>query len=826
MTAELKQYFEHIASLAQSAVDQPRRPPVTDSPQESRATSWSALAVHPLAVLESEYLSIVRKAEAQAGQDVDAVREAGFQALSGFFALSASAPSQLSPQAPPLISERARDLAARFELARALNETQAAETLSEIIGVISDAADMIAAMTSPAELPFAQDGLRQAAEYLGLFRVAPQVAARHWQDNHPNPVPAVCLAELEAQLLRPLLSADNAAACARSLYNIAPFYLYRLMHRFEGGDQATPMDLAAKGMASGAATAALNDPALDWLTRWHEEQVIALKQTLSALNDQLAAQFQTGEQVLRFHLKGGRAMYTALGQPQNGRNDWDTGVLINPGLTPERWYAAYAAVNDVIVRFLDRARFGYTSLLSSHAGDLPPTAGRLSSLPPADLSERAYSREALVADSLEEQHAPARPGARQTGAALMLEARRRVRPAGVNGELIDIGISKRSTVELAEHWAHVQIVECPGESVTNMPVPTLPYFVDDFSTIIREALRNGTADRKLAKRLRRLKLVLDSQDPVLRAAVTSAFERVDRQLSQGARALGAGQAGAAPCLMTWVLDGLLRSVPDGTAGPDWTAALDRYLAAQAARLMQSAELDQIWQLVGPELDPAEQPVCKALLTAQSVASQLAGVLHADARTLSDALGGRWRQSLDKALEAIRALPVTRGDNASFYLSGSRAAWMQARHAGLPADPLLLGGPEAAVEVFYRAAGRDPQQELQALCQRLGMVLAQGAQARFLQLAQGAAVLVEMPAADLALTIKPPNVTLLLIRQEPDGVGPARILDFLENWPVASSRDLTRLFIQRAAQTPDFDLRRSRNLVANYLRDEVLGRQLR
>ncbi len=272
MPTPIETYFESIAGLAALAVrdgggGRNTSPPVFDGPQEARSSAWTALAVHPMEVLETEYLSIVSAAEQSAGDDKDLAQERGAQALAKFYALSSDAPPLLQPDAEPLVEERAKDLAARFSLVQAMVAEGVDGAYDELEGVVADAAELVAAMTSADELAHAAEGVQAAARYLGMFASSADEAPGRWTGSHPASGDIAAYAdEVSGELLRPLLSPANAAASPRCLYNIAPFYLYRLMHRFLGGDQAQPMDLDAKRIASGAATGAMHRADWVWLT--------------------------------------------------------------------------------------------------------------------------------------------------------------------------------------------------------------------------------------------------------------------------------------------------------------------------------------------------------------------------------------------------------------------------------------------------------------------------------------------------------------------------------------------------------------------------------
>ncbi|APG95413.1 hypothetical protein SAMCFNEI73_pC1709 (plasmid) [Sinorhizobium americanum] len=288
--------------------------------QDATATAWSAVAVHPMSVLETEYVSVVQQAERSAGNNGDEKRERAFEAMSRFFVLSSEAPSLLQPNTEPLADNRIKDLKAQFDLVEIIAEKNASEASAELKALIQAAAEIIVYVTSGEELEFAGENIQAAATYLQLFEVPAENAAEAWATSHADPDKiGDYIAEVDKKLIQPLLSNDNAVASARSLYNIAPFYLFRLMHRFIGGDQAAPMDLDSKGVASGAATKAMHPPQWDWLIEWHETQIVLLKDRLSHLNTSLKASFKTNEDVIRFFLKGGASNVYSSRQRTEGR---------------------------------------------------------------------------------------------------------------------------------------------------------------------------------------------------------------------------------------------------------------------------------------------------------------------------------------------------------------------------------------------------------------------------------------------------------------------------------------------------------------------------
>lgn len=839
MSQQLDAYFQNIARVAEQAVaaqdNPPAKPvPVIDAPQDVISSAWNALAVHPLSVLETEYVQVVRDAERRGGNDAQQANDNAFEAMSRFFSLGSSAPSRLLPETLPLIDDRLKDLRAYAELIDVMLAGGAADAYDSLILLVTDAAAAVAAMTDADSLGYAGKGVQQAAAYLGMFDVDADEAARTWAAKNDNRANTQAYAdEVKDKLIQPLLSQDNAVASVRGLYNIAPFYLFRLMHRFQGGDQLAPMDLTSKGTASGAATKAMHRRDLLWLTSWHEERVVDLKVRLQALEKQLQAKFQTTDDVLRFFLKGGRAMYTALGQPDQGENDWDTGILINPALPPHDWYDAFAAVNDLVLTFLDQARIAYSSLLRQHADQLNPakllSAGLTVSM--ADSDPNDYSRFGLLADHRAEQAsmiATALPMLNGVGVAA---PRTRERSVGVNGELIDIGISKRHSVELAEHWHDVRIVDMQGVSRAGVPVPTLPYFVDDFSTIIREALATETADRKLAKRLSRLKAVLDCDDPVLVEKARDMLAVSRAALPDGTAAFGADIDSAANRMKAWVLGTLLTSMPDRWCQPDWVAALDGYLAAQAGNLLNESAVDPIWDQVKASIAATDLASCRTILAVQNAASILSRRLAQDEVTIAQAIGGKdtaqvplW-QGVSGAIEAVLSLNGN-ADQGLFYLTGGLAGRMQTAQAGQAPNDLLSICVDGRVEIAYRANRVQSAWAFQPLLARLQSILPRaGLSAELIPNGARPAIVVRSSAPIKNLTVAPDRPVLMTVLQEDQGTATARTIDYLNGWPVASSRDLVRMFTARASHSPDFDFRRRRSQCADFLLNDVMGRQI-
>ncbi|WP_347265869.1 hypothetical protein [Paracoccus sp. (in: a-proteobacteria)] len=158
---------------------------------------------------------------------------------------------------------------------------------------------------------------------------------------------------------------------------------------------------------------------------------------------------------LHFHLKAGRALEYVRGHAAEGRNDWDTSVLIDPDLPPDAWHARFTAVHNALVPLLLRAKRAFFVLAHRRAAetaalrDREPAAG--SNAEEAS-DEDLYDHEASGFEHL----LPALPDDDEDrdgdeAAGLILPAY----SAACKAELIDIGIPRRDTVAAMEHWHHI-----------------------------------------------------------------------------------------------------------------------------------------------------------------------------------------------------------------------------------------------------------------------------------------------------------------------------------------------------------------------------------
>ena len=827
----IDQYFKHIADLATTAVAQSEpgvaTPAVIDGPQEPRATAWASRSVHPLQFLETAYMAAVQKAVEAAGNDSDKARENEFAAMSEYFTLSATEPSLLLPATEPLIDTRCLALKAQIGQIRAMLAAGAAGVYANLVETVGDALATLWRMTTTTSLPDAAQDTRDAASYAGLFPNAPAVALAAWKNSHPE-IPASLpqlVDEVDAKLVRPILSNATAVASPFSLYNIEAFYLFRLMHRFIGGNAELPMNVTQKGIASGAATSVMHLATATWLSNWHETQIQSLDAELRTLGLQLQQSFVCAAPPIRFYLKGGRAMNFCLGTPGAGTNDWDTGILIDPGLLPDQWYQAFSAVNDLVVHFLDRARFAYTEVLNKNQANLVThlMQAPLAVVDQDDMPE--FTRVALQAEHLGEQMSAF--GAPQSLG--LLGAKPGHRATGVNGELIDIGISTRSSVELAEHWDHLTIVPKAGVTGAMIPVPELAYFVDDFSTMIREAIATDMVGRKLAKRLGRLNQVLESNDPTFLLAIADHQSTVTKNLPLTYAALRCDLTMAQGRLQVWLLGALITSVPGYLLSETWLTTFDQYIASNVARLFATASVATFWaKLAGEFKTVADAAQAESLLVIENAVSELSHIVLKDARNIAAAIGNPgqmtplWPQ-VKAYLDAIQALQSQPNVPEVFHVTTGFATQLHALHAKVPAGDLTGSCVSGAVEICCEAAN-PPQVNhfLQLTATMLGSMKLPGYFVAYDQVNHIVRISTNQVIA--GLTISTGQTTLVIFR-EATAIESTEKVDFVFGWPIEPARSLIRQFTANAANNADYDIRVANKGTAQFLLKSVLGRQI-
>ncbi len=117
---------------------------------------------------------------------------------------------------------------------------------------------------------------------------------------------------------------------------------------------------------NGALTDTLNSQT--WLVEWQEAAMRALAEEVRKVRGRRHF----------FYLKGGRAMALLLkGELERDspvkeavkafiasvNSDWDTQIVIDPGLAPRRWYELYRELHDLVLAELCKAQASFTKAL-------------------------------------------------------------------------------------------------------------------------------------------------------------------------------------------------------------------------------------------------------------------------------------------------------------------------------------------------------------------------------------------------------------------------------------------------------------------------------
>ncbi|MBU2033509.1 MAG: hypothetical protein KKH37_07055, partial [Alphaproteobacteria bacterium] len=316
------------------------------------------------------------------------------------------------------------------------------------------------------------------------------------------------------QAIKLLGEAVEGNASVQSFYVIEPFYLQRLLvsYRVRSRHQLTDDQVAN---ASGALTATLNRQ--QWLTDWLAHAMIDLERVV--MNPDVQPH-------VRFFLKGGRALAYLFGRPQDGANDWDSQVLIDPDLPADEWYAVYRKVSNRLLVALMRKKAEFYSLLNVNAAALialPLPVGV-----PVDPFDDAAPDPGAMPETPAEDRDPddeEMPFSRSCKA-----------------ELIDVGMPRRDTIECREQW--VQLAQDIIRPTEGMPIPGFAYYIDEYLTMVREFFAGEPrAQAKAHKRIERLAELFARDGAAI--AILDAYQRIPNGIleiaAQPVAAFAAGQ---------------------------------------------------------------------------------------------------------------------------------------------------------------------------------------------------------------------------------------------------------------------------------------------
>lgn len=562
--------FERLAGLA-SAV---HGIPVVYPGQADSALVWSTASVHPMQALQNTHQRAV--AEACRGLQGDALQDRSSAELGRYFFFKAMTPEKIG---------------------RAKDEQTVEEELQELETTLKTIKWLVADASPQLEVELVQRYLVQTANKLeGLwrvFRTPPRASGNPDQDARDAyaklllTVPA--MAEVDHKLKRftsgvrifeqtdpPISRAEQLEACARlctvlerahyelsrsfgglcciqNFHTIEPFYLFRLLVRFQIRSEKA-IDSGLRTKVSSTLTDLLhNSEHMAWLYTWLRNKIIELDERLKRA---CPGTGPDGQPKFVFYLKGGRAAKVLAGVPKEGENDWDTNIVINPLLPATEWYECFETIHNVVLRFLEQSK--RQLLVELHQTD--PYDDFLRSL---DEARAKLEGDAETEGDAEPETAPgymtARNGITLLGGAAGMLFGGGLTPMGAVGatlgaaagnllvrsyeqyyldqtdsqvdqaesslakdiglelthtnkesckaELIDIGIPRRDTIEAFSNWYHV----CPDVMVCDeVPIPGHLYYIADYVLMVREAyIGTSRSVHKTPKRVVRLQEVLE-----------------------------------------------------------------------------------------------------------------------------------------------------------------------------------------------------------------------------------------------------------------------------------------------------------------------------
>lgn len=502
-----------------------------------------AAPVHPVQVLENGYQRAIREASFRepnpgkrrdverlalaryfpfeaAGLELIAAPEGAVELVDARFDAAGAAISQVQAMAQGRVNEGAGGATDHLEAGKGL----CSEALGICEALLADYDAIGREMNYDAgEIPIVRD-LRDM-----LGRGKKEVAdAKDW----------AAMADVTAGTLRRLLlrfgQLMEGIASVQVFHVIDTFYLYRLLVRYRVEGDVEPSD-DLRMAVSGGLTGLLNNgvPANGdriWLSDWLKDKMREIDGVLQSMGN------------LHFHLKGGRALEYVRRLPDEGRNDWDTSILIDPDLSVDAWYEKFAQVHNDLVPRMQRFKREFFVLVHKNAGAINESLDAY--VPKAKPQEQAahdgdhpeedeFEAGARDYDAMDTSLSDRAEWARNEG-----DDAARTAPgampfpkfaAACKAELIDIGIPRRDTVDAIAHWQHIgpEILRKPWTE--QIPVPGHRYYIDEYLMMIRDAFE--TPAKKMEKRISRLANFLslgpEDDDPLetIEVAVAHAREK-------------------------------------------------------------------------------------------------------------------------------------------------------------------------------------------------------------------------------------------------------------------------------------------------------------
>lgn len=499
------------------------------TPQTDSDYTWQGELIHPLQPLENMHQRASREAVWRE-LDPEKHQAASGEALSQYFGFSVGTPKPIPTPDNTKFEDKLRE--ARGKIAKAWVEVREvkqggykdSDKFPTITKGLADALDLLSEIVqeftnislefnvTDEDLPI----IPQSAKLLNdsktkLNECSPSslaITSSSSQVNQ-NQDDWALLYDILSKQIRPAFSMISSMitglSCIQIFQVIDTFYLYRLLVKFRiESDQE--IDEGKKRQVSGDLTDILNNEQT-WVRDWLKVKMVDLNKFFE----------QTGD--VGFHLKGGRALYYVMRQPELGKNDWDTSVLINPALHSQQWYEKLSEVHNVILERLQRYKREFFVLahkkenIENMKHSLQTDASEQSN--PQDkfaiedinmlrqvelIEQQAEHNNTMVPSHMEPDSIP--EVIHPKGSILFPKYR-----AGTKAEMIDIGIPRRDTPQSQGHWHEIIIPGVLTKAWTDdIPVPAHRYYIDEYLMMVRSAF--DTPQKKVEKRATRLAAML------------------------------------------------------------------------------------------------------------------------------------------------------------------------------------------------------------------------------------------------------------------------------------------------------------------------------
>jgi len=770
-----KRALDRVAQIASAQTNLP----VELAAQKDQAFLWGAAAVHPMQALESSFRRFVRAAEEHGG-DPARQRERESAALGEYFFFEASSVRLLGvgrdqgfDGAPfPLPGDAMRH--ARQEWYAAREALAGGGGGAARIDATRRALQHVARPYLPPENP--------------TTTIAPSVAQANPLIGAPGTAPAV-LANLKRAIAL-LGEAVEGDASVQAFYVIEPFYLLRLLvsYRVRSRHQLTDDQVAN---ASGALTATLNRQ--QWLTDWLAHAMIDLEQVV--MNPDVQPH-------VRFFLKGGRALAYLFGRPQDGANDWDSQVLIDPDLPADEWYAVYRKVSNRLLVALMRKKAEFYSLLNANAA-------QLIHLPlPIGIAADPFADAAPDPGSLPETPSTQRD----------LEDEEAPFSRSCKAELIDVGMPRRDTIECREQW--VQLAQDIIRPTDGMPIPGFAYYIDEYLTMVREFFAGEPrAQAKAHKRIERLAELMARDGAAI--AILNAYEGIPNGIlqiaAQPVAAFAASQLAPARQPLHYVLIELLDQF--ATA---YEMELEPLLAAQFAEYLvewmpQAEALSQHNALARFRLSVDATPMADAIGFGQWLSDRLQA--HVAGRA---ALIATQREAIDALIRALYADSIFDQQSElelQMAIGGSLAAALHAQYEHARGATLEPVG-KITIGLYCTDRATDPATAIELVKPLLAPFVDPQPGALF-QMDDSHPGRLLLFAANVEIIEPFGPYEPLVIEIVAKRVRVRPLISFIWGFPVLSLRDLILEYQTRAAHVVEFAMRGMLRRTARSLTDMLM-----